>query len=107
MSVEMKPCAFCGEIVIEDYGSTACDNSQCPIFRIVMSIATWNRRFVCNDKYGKKVFEGNEVMLELSSGKLKAKVGFTTLRGVEFVAEDGTEYNWDCCGQITLIESED
>ena len=58
MSNELLPCPYCGENPQRAYHN---DNVMCDCNRAEMSKRDWNRRFVCPDKNGDKVFAGDKV----------------------------------------------
>ena len=57
-----KLCPFCGEKSRDDYGAAGCENPTCGIGLIIMKQEQWNRRFVCLDKNGDKVFVDSDIM---------------------------------------------
>ena len=83
MSTELLPCPFCGSEAKATYIGNdrtksrkievKCQNKMCRITQVTgairygfdwlddVSCAAWNRRFVCLDKNGKKVFAGDEL----------------------------------------------
>ncbi len=64
MSTELLPCLHCGaepkETTFESW-KYYCPTKHCPLYRIAMNEAAWNRRFVCLDKNGDKVLAGDVI----------------------------------------------
>lgn len=60
---ELKRCPFCGSEATLYKRDTMClcENQSCVIYGVGFTVAEWNRRFVCLDKNGEKVFEGDNV----------------------------------------------
>ena len=62
MSEELKDCAHCGNdepdittqetlaMTLTDDDMVRCGQEGCPIENVTMTVAAWNRRYVCNDK---------------------------------------------------------
>ena len=78
-----------------------------------MSEPVWNRRFVCPDKNGDKVYAGDEVWLEFSPDKLRAIraiVSADMVHGVLFTADEFTtdedSWDWDQVGKIELVKED-
>lgn len=75
MSNELLPCPFCGTTTIAwtsvprgvELICTGCHIHGCEADTQEESARLWNRRFVCLDKHGEKVFAGDDVKV---SGKL-------------------------------------
>ncbi len=69
---ELLRCPFCGEEPHIWGGATEhseivqCLHPHCPIHHVEMMRSTWQSRrtFVCNDRHGKSVFEGDPVWLD-------------------------------------------
>ena len=67
--IEIRPCPFCGSewVEVEKFDSGMCSSvvGGCPISGHLITREHWNRRYVCDDKDGKKVFAGD--MFEFES----------------------------------------
>ena len=55
-------CPYCGNEPIPTGAGAKlmCNNLKCPIYAHECSLGQWNRRFVCPDKNGDKVFVGDK-----------------------------------------------
>ncbi len=75
MSDTLLLCPYCGWPAERGAGGLDihCSNQYgCDAFDCSMSIKDWNRRYVCPDKNGDKVFAGDEVKCGPFQGKVVA-----------------------------------
>lgn len=94
MSTDLLSCPFCGskaELVSEhvSWQVRCTGGQQCATWPVTrwrdknIVVAAWNRRFVCLDKNGDKVFAGDEVKLHGTS------VGRVVMYELEWVIDTG------------------
>lgn len=58
-----KLCPYCGTEVYEiDKDRVSCGDTDCCLGHLSFSRKQWNRRFVCHDEHGDKVFAGDSFM---------------------------------------------
>ena len=69
-----KLCPYCGSEPNTIVEFAFCPNRECPIGMLMMGIEDWNRRFVCLDKNGDKVFAGDEAKGQTDGGWNRGKV---------------------------------
>ncbi len=115
MSNKLLPCPYCGATrgnalaiwKIKGEGwRVGCINEECKMAKVLTkpypteaeAIAAWNRRFVCPDKNGNKVYAGDKGKTADCKGKVDR------LGGICIESEDGHLHHvWP--SEIELIES--
>lgn len=117
MSNELVPCPYCGseiklhQCIGQDRYDFDCD---CEYTISIWAeteqeaIAALNRRFVCLDKNGQKVFVGDEVWLEFSADmprEIRATITADMVHGLLFTT--GTDaWDWADVPRIELIKED-
>jgi len=112
--MENLKCAHCGEeckFVISKKTSphdiVCCSQEKCALSKVVMFLHEWNRRFVCNDSNGDKVYAGDEVEYMWNSGTIKARGKVFWSDFAFWVTQEKMEYLLKDVEHITLIKKED
>lgn len=97
MSTELLPCPYCGEEpVIRGEGVVMCNNTKelCQNRASVFTLAAWNRRFVCPDKNGDKVFAGDTVWVGTGVALYKGIVTWRDDHADWVVLRKGRSVGW-------------
>ncbi len=117
MSNELLPCPFCGEKAIPmypksdgSYASVGCSNRFCSL-RNLFTVEDWNRRFVCLDKNGDKVYSDSTIIGVRGDQEVdECQVCYESFQwcAVEAQATYGVRQSYALSGfdEIELIESE-
>ncbi len=75
MSEELTKCLFCGNdepdvttkeplaMTLAKTDEVRCGMEGCPIENVTMSVAAWNKHYVCHDIHGEPVYAGNDIKI--------------------------------------------
>jgi len=111
---ELLNCPFCGseaEKICPMKGDLRdlhrCSNIHCGLNRIGIPSRRWNKRYVCPDSNGDKVYAGDEVEYMWNSGTIKARGKVFWSDFAFWVTQEKMEYLLKDVEHITLIKKED